>query len=1256
MAAGSASAVTKAVPKKPAVAAKRRIQTKLDVGPAGDHFEREADSVARKVNSGGDAPVAVPPTITPLTAQRMASPSPAPKEEEKKPAKRAQNIQRKAAQNTPPPKEEEMPKSSARMQRKVQRKTAARQAPDEEMKAAKSATSAQRDMQSAGSDTNGGVIPQTVENTISRMQSGPAGRLDSGTKSFMESRFGRDFSNVRVHKDSSAAEASQALNAKAFTVGNDVFFNSGEYRPDASSGRELIAHELTHTVQQAGGGGNVAAPKRIQREPKKASPTLDVKTDGTKDEEETLFQSGSFKGASVDTKDPKSGVRGVITIPTLGLPVVASAIKGAETDRVKPVAASNFALPVEKQAFNRWPVAARGDGKAFEMWTAYAQKNFASGIKTKLDTMIEAKKGKPDIKRGTTPIHFLTFKGKSASRKDSVFFGTSDEISNHDLILRPQWSRSGSPGAGLDADHIMELQVGGADAVENMWLLKGSYNRSVGSKLKTNMNADLKSVLKDKNMLDKISDEGERPKNATEIKRNWLIKYSKVSRANFGTTTKIYWTKSEIKEGKHLDHLKVMNENDLVKAGLMLRDGQKPGKIKIFPTAAGGKMVTLSIGPDDAVKLSKSQFLYNGIYINSGTYHHDPDVGAEAGPLMSLNVSVFKKKKKKKGQKQVIEERQGDIKINRVPGLGIAGYVSKESIRSAAGTTRFKLLSPLSFTDLSISPDGNLTGIGEITSDKSLLKGVKIPLMLVGDQIRMDFPLPVKGFNLGPVKVDELGMGLGIAADELFVEGYALFHVDSLGSGSVTAQVGEAGPILKGEFNFDLNFVDPASLSLTYNFADDTLSGTGDLGVKSGIIPGVDSGSIHVEISNDKFDVTGQIHLGGPLKGISLDAGYTEKDGLTIGVKDIALPLSKLPSVKDAKMSISATRNPDTGDWSFSGLGQATLAVPGASGSILVGYRDGLINMMAIGKVQKGPATGNLTFTASNGAIDEDGKPIEGQIGDAFSVWGKGSVSIAFGNILTGTAGIEYTSDNRIILDGEIALPPTYTIPNTEKKFNDPILKPKNIYFPIVGAKFGPIGVGIFGFGSLGLDFKTSIGPAQIKNAKIKAKMDLDRPDEAVVTGGGQFYMSAESAFVVKIRGGLSAEVLNAYLRGSVGIDGEVGAKAEFDPKLDISWSKSKGLAVDLYANMTARPSIKLTAVAEAKVGVDLLFTDLSHIFARKTWPLADIGSNMAIGLSMPVKWSEAEGLDLSLDKLAVKKPSFDIENLVTGAAKKRGD
>jgi hypothetical protein len=83
--------------------------------------------------------------------------------------------------------------------------------------------------------------------------SGGGSPLDRDTRSFMESRLGADFSDVRVHNDSKATESARSVQAHAYTVGNDVVFQSDKYAPESDSGKRMLAHELTHVVQQRSG-------------------------------------------------------------------------------------------------------------------------------------------------------------------------------------------------------------------------------------------------------------------------------------------------------------------------------------------------------------------------------------------------------------------------------------------------------------------------------------------------------------------------------------------------------------------------------------------------------------------------------------------------------------------------------------------------------------------------------------------------------------------------------------------------------------------------------------------------------------------------------------------------------------------------------------------------------------------------------------------------------------------------------------------
>lgn len=102
-----------------------------------------------------------------------------------------------------------------------------------------------------------GIDAQPIVNDVF---SSPGQPLEAATRTLMEPRFGHDFGQVRVHTDAKAAESVGAVNARAFTVGRDMVFGAGQYAPHSSAGRRLIAHELTHVVQQS---GNAAAMDKM---------------------------------------------------------------------------------------------------------------------------------------------------------------------------------------------------------------------------------------------------------------------------------------------------------------------------------------------------------------------------------------------------------------------------------------------------------------------------------------------------------------------------------------------------------------------------------------------------------------------------------------------------------------------------------------------------------------------------------------------------------------------------------------------------------------------------------------------------------------------------------------------------------------------------------------------------------------------------------------------------------------------------------
>jgi hypothetical protein len=105
------------------------------------------------------------------------------------------------------------------------------------------------------------AVTSSVEAAIQRARQEAGKPIHPPMRAFMESRFGHDFGHVRVHTGPRASEAAHTVHARAFTIGSDVIFGQGQHQPETTAGRRLLAHELTHVVQQAGGDTHLLAQR-----------------------------------------------------------------------------------------------------------------------------------------------------------------------------------------------------------------------------------------------------------------------------------------------------------------------------------------------------------------------------------------------------------------------------------------------------------------------------------------------------------------------------------------------------------------------------------------------------------------------------------------------------------------------------------------------------------------------------------------------------------------------------------------------------------------------------------------------------------------------------------------------------------------------------------------------------------------------------------------------------------------------------------
>jgi hypothetical protein len=228
---------TKLIQRKPytrlaAVRAQRMstaIQAKLNIGAPNDKYEKEADATATKV------------------VKQINAPS------QEKSVQRQESIE-----------------DEDQLQMKSEISTIQRQ---ESMEEENEELQMKSLVQRRGGNIAVGDASQDLESSIQNVR-GSGQPLDPNLQTKMEQVMGSDFSGVKIHTDAQSDQLNQSIQAKAFTTGQDVFFRQGAYNPKSKEGQELIAHELTHVVQQ---DSNQSIQRKIDFKPEKLSGMVSTK-------------------------------------------------------------------------------------------------------------------------------------------------------------------------------------------------------------------------------------------------------------------------------------------------------------------------------------------------------------------------------------------------------------------------------------------------------------------------------------------------------------------------------------------------------------------------------------------------------------------------------------------------------------------------------------------------------------------------------------------------------------------------------------------------------------------------------------------------------------------------------------------------------------------------------------------------------------------------------------------------------------------
>ena len=692
---------------------------------------------------------------------------------------------------------------------------------------------------------------------------GPGEPLNSSTRGTLESRMGTDLSDVRVHNDTRAHEAANALNARAFTHGSDIWLGRGESQSDT----RLMAHEATHVVQQTGS----VHRQLVQRAPDKPPPAA-------------AGEDSVYSGKEGEVK--KKGGSFALTIPELKIP----------TFKLDKTPKSDLTLPKKTDE-------PRPDDQ-IAVWEKEAKSG--TGIDKKLESMF--KKAPPIQLHGKSIIYTVT--------KGSNFYVMGPPGTIKDRSLRPSWDKNG--GFELyQVDHIRELQLGGEHDIANMWLLEAEANQSSGRNIKSEKNSRIQALLEAAKgkAWDKVPD-------IDVARREYDITFKTVKGGLpvDGKPAK-RWELKEIKDdARQLDELEVLDKKQIKQRNLQ---GSASTVVVFTNEAGGGKRV--SEGWKEGQKQNKIDWHYGKLF-HANLLEYDKDSGKGSIHVDAFEGSKLIKKAQmdfdiqemdavefggfvsKASVKRAISQRLEALHLSSIElpegELTETGLVARGKLRPSIrpfdklevdivfdgnniylskvfSASDFNFPGPIKVTSASLELFAGTQGVGakgdvlfeieRVGEGKiSATAGVGEALTIAGD-----FAFDTKLFDPAKVHVEYHG-GKFSGKGEI---GIKQGKVKGIKSANVTVEIAEEVIDAKGSITPDIPAVEQAQLSMHYD-PKGGLTIAGDLTLKKDI-PGIAGGSIHAEVNKkeDKYVVKASGEATPKIPGISSKLTVTYDDG-----------------------------------------------------------------------------------------------------------------------------------------------------------------------------------------------------------------------------------------------------------------------------------------------------------------------------------------------------------------------------------------
>ena len=980
--------------------------------------------------------------------------------------------------------------------------------------------------------------------------------LDAETRSYFEKRMSCDLAHVRIHADTGAAQSAAQIRARAFTYGSHIAFASGEYQPQSESGKRLLAHELVHVLQQSDGS--------ISR---------------------MIMRQTSAAGASGSTFP--------VTRAELEVPPIKARHLGGYS------ALSGQELLRRQGAYD---ASTRGT-KQVGLWTG--------GVKPDVNKI-------PEDRRPSASTGFnLTLNVAGGAATKVVKAGSADELAK--LLQIPTWSATGEEKQ-FQVDHMVEYQLGGADALGNMELLDQAHNGSVGS----SFSHGIKRTVREEIQADPANPAlagYTGPRNASGeptaegVMQAMTVVFKKVKGRARESARKeggsMFWTKEQIEA---LDHVLSMlgASKGLEGTATSFALLSPTGNLLIAQLPHGNAQNTITIAGAQAGGMAG--FKMKRLVLNDG--YNDTSAGTNIGTLEG--VLDF-------GPAVAIPEADMKVGVSQAQSPGkYSGKVGSATGAGLPNQVEFKPMSPLLLNEITFGQ--GVFGKATLQPTHPALSGVSIPATIQNGRLGLFYTIDAtqlaERIKIPGLVIDSAGITLGYDGTDFSVGGGAEFTIKKFGTGFLNASIDTAKNFeLNGGFRADTRLFDQADMKLWYR-SKGGFGGAGTLAItKPGKIKGLKSARLSAKYEDSVFTATGDVIPDIPgLKAASLSVKY-ENDTLEITGK-VSID-NKVPGVEKADITVMVTQG--EAGWKVGASGQVTPKLPGLSGAQLAfSYDDGSVLLEGEFTIKKGPLDGTVKAGVTNAEVDEKGVRAGKGSGNVFKVFGAADINATLiKDKLDGKLRLRLLPDGSTRVGGDLTARDFEVFPQYPKdggEFFRHTFSTPPVPVPGLGFAVGSVSVGITFSASITAKARASIGPGKLSGITVGVKefnpasVNLDTLE---FRGGARFDVFADAGFGASAQINLIFGAAIAELVGSVGVEATVGIPPDLpiiSAQSQFTYSQANGLDLTNTLKLSINPALKFRLFGQVAARLNIV-VDTITVWS-KDFTLAEANYKLPVSLN----------------------------------------